>query len=161
MVFSLVKRVLAQAIFALFKKEWLYEKYIIFKDVWSRNCCAWHKPIFFCNLFSTVFMQYFQKRFHPTSLLWILWMVFFSITLFLIFNVGNSKGILNLIEYVWNNIFFVFSIFSNNLFALNHWLIFFNSQFTFSKRIFIWCVVCKHWVWYVWCLIQVVYIDQK
>ena len=58
----------------------------------------------------------------------------FSITMFTIFNVGNFKGILSLIEYLWNNVYFVFVIFNNNLFALNHWLIFFSSQFTVSKK---------------------------
>ena len=45
-----MKWVLAYALFAYFKKEWLYEIYIVFKDVSSRNCFAGHsKPMFFDN----------------------------------------------------------------------------------------------------------------
>ena len=59
----------------------------------------------------------------------------FSITLFPIFNVGNFKGILSLIEYLWNN--YSFFIFNYNLFALNHWLIFFSSPLIVSKSFYL------------------------
>ena len=137
-----------------FKKEWIYEKYVVFKNVSSRNCFARHKkPKFFENLFSVVFVSYFQETFLSNTTPKNFMDGVFSITWFHIFNVGNYKGILSLIEYLWNNVCFVFFIFNDNLFALNHWLIFLVHNLLFYKEFLFnggnkkgLCCLQHHWV---------------
>ena len=70
-----------------------------------------NKPIFLANFFSTV-------------LIWS------------IFNSGIFKGNLSLVEFLWNKVYLVSVTFEDNLFALNQPHIFWNSQFTVPKRVF-------------------------
>ena len=55
-------------------------------------------------------MWYFQEAFSPNIILRNFMGVVFSITLFSNFNDDNFKEILYLLEYLWNNVYFVFFI---------------------------------------------------
>ena len=84
MVFNLMKWILAHALFASFKK----------------NKCMKNIPMFFDNLFSTIFMWYFQETFSTSITPNNFMDGVFCITLFPILSVVNFKGILSLIEYL-------------------------------------------------------------
>ena len=57
----------------------------------------------------------------------------FSMFLLPIFKSGIAD-ISFIADLLWNNVYLVFSMFNDNLLALNHWLIHSNSKFTVEKR---------------------------
>ena len=59
----------------------------------------------------------------------------FSMFLLPIFKLGIAD-ISFIADLLWSNAYLVFSMFNDNLLALNHWLIHSNSEFTVAKRSF-------------------------
>ena len=53
-----------------------------------------------------------------------------SILLLPTIKAGSFTGMSSLEEFLWNNVNLVFFMLIDNLLALNHWLIFSNSEFT-------------------------------
>ena len=152
MTFNLVQWILAHAILRNSDNKWVYEKYIVFKEVSSRNRFAWYNtPTFFANLFSTVLNWSYQDKFLSNITPKNFMDDVPSIILFPIFNAGIFKGILSMIEFLWNNVWIVFSTFKDTVFALSHWLILqftincFKNNFYLMVAIKKACVVCEHY----------------
>ena len=89
---------------------------------------------FLANLFSTVFMWSFHdiwfSKITPKNFIEDV----FSMFLLSIF----KSGILDIsfLDFLWKNVYLVFSMFNDHLLALNHWLIHSNSEFAVGKRSF-------------------------